>query len=122
MATADFVTVHLPKTPETLGLIGRDLLSRAKPGLRIVNTARGEVIDEAMLTKLVESGDIAGAGLDVYEHEPLPVASPLWDLPNVIAMPHSAGHSDGNAARVAAMFLDNLGRWCAGQALHNQVR
>ncbi|MGI9033033.1 MAG: phosphoglycerate dehydrogenase [Acidimicrobiales bacterium] len=87
MATADFVTVHLPKTAETLGLIGRDLLARAKPGLRIVNTARGGIVDEAALAEAVAGGAVAGAALDVFSTEPT-TASPLFALDSVVVTPH----------------------------------
>jgi len=87
VATADFVTVHLPKTPETLGLIGRDLLSRAKPGLRIVNTARGGIVDEDALAWAVGEGFVAGAALDVFAKEPT-TESPLFALDSVVVTPH----------------------------------
>lgn len=119
---ADWLLLACPLTPQTRGLIDAHALTALPRGASLVNVARGEVVVEADLIAALRSGHLGGAFLDVYEHEPLPVASPLWDLPNVIAMPHSAGHSDGNAARVAALFLDNLGRWCAGQALHNLAR
>jgi D-3-phosphoglycerate dehydrogenase len=84
---ADFLTVHLPKTPETLGLIGRDLLAKAKPTLRIVNTARGGIVDEAALAEAVRDGRIAGASLDVFESEPT-TESPLFELEPVVVTPH----------------------------------
>jgi D-3-phosphoglycerate dehydrogenase / 2-oxoglutarate reductase len=84
---ADFLTVHLPKTAETLGLIGADLLTHAKPGLRIVNTARGGIVDEAALADALQSGRIAGAALDVFSAEPT-TESPLFDLENVVVTPH----------------------------------
>ena len=84
---ADFLTVHLPKTPDTIGLIGRDLLSHAKPTLRVVNTARGGIVDEAALAEAVRDGRIAGAALDVFETEPT-TESPLFELANVIVTPH----------------------------------
>ena len=87
LAVADFLTVHLPKTPETLGLIGRDALLKAKPNLRIVNTARGGIVDEAALADAVREGRIAGAALDVFVKEPT-TESPLFDLPSVIVTPH----------------------------------
>jgi D-3-phosphoglycerate dehydrogenase len=87
VAIADFVTVHLPKTPETMGLVDADVLAKAKPGLRIVNTARGGIIDEAALADAVRSGRIAGAALDVFAKEPT-TDSPLFELDDVIVTPH----------------------------------
>lgn len=84
---ADFLTIHLPKTPETLGLISADLLRHAKPTLRIVNTARGGIIDEVALADALREGRIAGAALDVFDAEPT-TESPLFDLPNVVVTPH----------------------------------
>ncbi|MCZ7527103.1 MAG: phosphoglycerate dehydrogenase [Acidimicrobiia bacterium] len=84
---ADFLTVHLPKTPETVGLIGRELLAQAKPGLRVVNTARGGIVDEAALADAVREGRIAGAALDVFAEEPT-TASPLFELDQVVVTPH----------------------------------
>ncbi|HLN15248.1 MAG TPA: phosphoglycerate dehydrogenase [Acidimicrobiales bacterium] len=87
MAEADFVTVHLPKTPETIGLIGADLLAKAKPGLRIINTARGGIVDEAALAAAIRDGQVEGAGLDVFAVEPT-TESPLFELPSVVVTPH----------------------------------
>ncbi|HXX90563.1 MAG TPA: phosphoglycerate dehydrogenase [Acidimicrobiales bacterium] len=87
VATSDFITIHLPKTPETAGLIGRDLLAKAKPGLRIVNAARGGILDEEALYEAIGSGQVAGAALDVFATEPC-TDSPLFTLPSVVATPH----------------------------------
>ncbi|HZU81024.1 MAG TPA: phosphoglycerate dehydrogenase [Acidimicrobiales bacterium] len=87
MAQADFVTIHLPKTPETAGLIGRDLLTKAKHGVRIVNAARGGIVDEEALFEALQSGQVGGAALDVFSKEPC-TDSPLLTLSNVIATPH----------------------------------
>jgi D-3-phosphoglycerate dehydrogenase len=87
MAEADFVTVHLPKNAETLGLIGKDLLAKAKPGIRIINTARGGIVDEEALAEAIRSGVVQGAGLDVFAKEPT-TESPLFELPSVIVAPH----------------------------------
>ena len=87
VATADFVTIHLPKTAETMGLIDRDLLRKAKPGIRIVNTARGGIIDEEALAEAIRDGTVGGAGLDVFTHEPC-VSSPLFELDSVVATRH----------------------------------
>jgi D-3-phosphoglycerate dehydrogenase / 2-oxoglutarate reductase len=85
--SADFLTVHLPKTPETIGLIGAKLLELAKPGLRVINTARGGIIDENALAAAVRSGQVGGAGIDVFSEEPT-TASPLFELDSVVVTPH----------------------------------
>ena len=87
MTVADFVTIHLPKTPETTGLVNRKLLSKAKPGIRIVNAARGGIIDEVALAEAIRSGQVAGAALDVFAAEPC-TSSPLFELPSVVVTPH----------------------------------
>jgi D-3-phosphoglycerate dehydrogenase len=87
VAQADFVTVHLPKTPDTVGLVGRDLLAKAKPGIRIINTARGGIVDEEALADAIRSGVVQGAGLDVFATEPT-TESPLFELESVVVAPH----------------------------------
>lgn len=87
VAEADFLTIHLPKTPETKGLIGKELLARAKPGLRVVNAARGGILDEAALAEAIEAGQVAGAALDVFAEEPC-TDSPLFALRGVVVTPH----------------------------------
>jgi len=87
VAEADFLTIHLPKTAETKGLVGRDLLAKAKPGLRIVNAARGGILDEDALYDAITDGQVAGAALDVYTTEPC-TDSPLFTLPSVVVTPH----------------------------------
>ena len=87
MAESDFVTVHLPKTAETAGLIGADALAKAKPGIRIVNAARGGILDEEALLDALRSGQVGGAALDVFSTEPC-TDSPLFELPNVVVTPH----------------------------------
>ncbi|MGH9116022.1 MAG: phosphoglycerate dehydrogenase, partial [Acidimicrobiales bacterium] len=87
MAQADFVTIHLPKTAETVGLIGTDVLAKAKRGLRLVNTARGGIVDEKALAQAVQDGVVAGAALDVFESEPA-TGSPLFELDRVVVTPH----------------------------------
>lgn len=87
VAEADFVTVHVSKTPETMGLIDADLLAKARPGLRVVNTARGGIVDEQALADAVRSGTVAGAALDVFAEEPT-TESPLFELDHVIVTPH----------------------------------
>jgi D-3-phosphoglycerate dehydrogenase len=87
VAEADFLTIHLPRTPDTIGLVGAELLAKAKPGLRIVNTARGGIVDEAALADAIRDGVVAGAALDVFATEPT-TASPLFGLPQVVVTPH----------------------------------
>ena len=87
VAQADFVSIHTPKTPETLGLFGRELLAKAKPGIRIVNTARGGIVDEDALADAIRDGIVAGVGLDVFAKEPA-TESPLFELPGVVVSPH----------------------------------
>jgi D-3-phosphoglycerate dehydrogenase / 2-oxoglutarate reductase len=87
VAESDFLSIHLPKTPETAGLIGRDLLLKAKPTLRLINVARGGIVDEAALAAAIRDRVIAGAALDVFEHEPT-TDSPLFGLDGVVVTPH----------------------------------
>ncbi|MGH8917763.1 MAG: hydroxyacid dehydrogenase, partial [Actinomycetes bacterium] len=92
---SDIISIHLPKTPETLGLIGKDQLAKTKPGVFIVNAARGGLVDEDALADAVRSGHVGGAGIDVYVSEPT-TASPLFELPSVVVTPH-LGASTGEA-------------------------
>jgi len=87
VSQADFLTIHVSKTPETMGMVGADLLAKAKPGLRLVNTARGGIVDEAALADAVVSGAVASAGLDVFAVEPT-TQSPLFELDHVTVTPH----------------------------------
>ncbi|GAD22294.1 D-2-hydroxyacid dehydrogenase [Acidovorax sp. MR-S7] len=116
---ADWLVLACPLTERTRGLVDAAALAHLPAGAHLINVARGEVVDEPALIAALRTGRLAGAYLDVFAHEPLPPDSPLWRLPGVIATPHSAGFSDGNAARVEALFLDNLARWRAGQPLRN---
>lgn len=114
---ADWLLLACPLTPQTRGLVSREMLALLPPGACLVNVARGEVVVESDLIAALQSGHLGGAYLDVFEHEPLPSVSPLWSLPNVIVTPHSAGHSDGNHRRVCEQFLVNLARWQNGEPL-----
>ncbi|MBV9846411.1 MAG: phosphoglycerate dehydrogenase [Kutzneria sp.] len=84
---ADVISVHLPKTPETIGLIGKEQLARTKQGVIIINAARGGLVNELALAESIRAGHVGGAGIDVFENEPT-TASPLFDLPNVVVTPH----------------------------------
>ena len=100
---SDFLTVHLPKTPETTGIISREELAAAKPGLRIVNTARGGIVDEAALVEALESGIVAGAGIDVFDGEPV-TEHPLFGFPSVVVTPH-LGASTAEAQDKAGLAI-----------------
>lgn len=117
----DWLVLACPLTHRTRQLITAQKLAQMPVGAGIVNVARGDVLDEPALIAALQSGHLGGAYLDVFAHEPLPSPSVLWDLPNVIATPHSAGFSAGNAQRVVQMFLDNLRAYTRGQPLRNQV-
>ncbi|HQS30319.1 MAG: hydroxyacid dehydrogenase [Polaromonas sp. 39-63-203] len=119
---ADWLIVACPLTDTTRGLIDRQALARLPPGAQLINVSRGEVVNEPDLIAALQCGQLAGAFLDVFAHEPLAAESPLWDMPHVIVTPHTAGHSDGHFERVAQAFVDNLPRWLAGQQLANRIR
>jgi len=104
---ADAVVITLPGTPETRGLVGTTELEALRGGW-LVNVGRGSVVDTQALVAAMRSETLAGAALDVFEDEPLPPESPLWDLPNVIVSPHLAGLSPRYGERLAALFARNL--------------
>lgn len=121
LAECDFVVVSVPLTPETKGLIGEEELRAMKPNAYLVNVSRGGIVDEPALIKALQEGWIAGAGLDVFEKEPLPPDSPLYDLDNVILSPHVAGFSPHYDERASDLFAENLRRYLAGEELLNLV-
>jgi D-3-phosphoglycerate dehydrogenase len=112
MARADFLTLHVPLTPQTRNLISRERLALMQPTARLINVARGGVVDEEALVEAVESGRLAGAALDVYEQEPLPADSPLRRCPHIILSPHLGGSTieaqEKVAEDVALQVLDVL--------------
>ena len=117
----DTLVLTAPRTPETVGLIGAKELALLPFGAHVINVGRGQVIDEPALVDALASGHLGGAALDVFVVEPLPSDSPLWDLPNVIITPHSAGNTTMVNDRAAEIFADNLGRFVRGEALRNEV-
>src|SRR5688500_17952457 len=102
-ARADFLTVHLPKTPDTVGIVGAEELKACKPGVRVVNTARGGIIDERALVEALQSGTVSGASVDVFDGEPV-TEHPLFSLPNVVVTPH-LGASTAEAQDKAGMAI-----------------
>jgi phosphoglycerate dehydrogenase-like enzyme len=117
----DWLTIACPLTNETRGMVDARLLAKLPRGARFINISRGEVVDEPALIAALASGHLGGAYLDVFMQEPLPAASPLWDLPNVIVTPHNSVASAGNDSRINALFIDNLKRWQETQPLINEV-
>jgi D-2-hydroxyacid dehydrogenase (NADP+) len=118
---ADFVVLTIPLTHETRGMIGERELRAMKPTAHIINIGRGGTIQEDVLIRALREGWIAGAGLDVFETEPLPEDSPLWDVDNLIITAHYAGASPKYTERAMSIFLDNLCRYRAGEPLRNVV-
>jgi D-3-phosphoglycerate dehydrogenase / 2-oxoglutarate reductase len=105
---ADFVSIHCPKNPETIGMFNADRFARMKRSAFIVNTARGGIIDEKALHEALMSGQLAGAGLDVFEAEPTPVNNALLALDKVIASPHMAGVTTESVAGMAVVTAENI--------------
>ena len=115
----DWLVLACPLVPETRGLVNAQSLALMKKSAGLINVARGALCDEDALIAALRSGQIRCAHLDVYATEPLPTDSPLWEMPNVIMTPHSAGASAGNELRSVRIFLDNLERWARGEPLLN---
>jgi len=118
---ADFVVLTIPLTEQTRCLIGEPELRLMKPTAYIVNIGRGGTIDETALVQALQTNKIAGAGLDVFETEPLPKDSPLWSMDNVIITAHYSGLTPHYNERAMEIFLDNLERYRAGKPLRNVV-
>lgn len=115
---SDFVSIHCPLNAQTRGLIGAAELSQMKQSAYIINTARGAIIKEADLIEALKAGTIAGAALDVQEVEPLPVDSPLFDLPNVILTPHIGWQRKETRQRMVDTVVDNCRAYLAGSPVN----
>jgi len=120
LAEADFMSVHLPKTPETVGLIGADQLAKAKPSLILVNAARGGIVDEGALYAALKEGRIAGAGLDVFASEPC-TDSPLFELENVVATPHLGASTDEAQEKAGIAVARSVRLALAGELVPDAV-
>ena len=118
---ADAIVISLPLTEATRGLIDATAIRDIKPGATLVNVGRGGVVDEAALVEALREGRLAGAALDVFATEPLGEDSPLWELPNVLLSPHTAGLSMRENERIVALFVENLRRYLQGEELLNRV-
>ena len=116
---AEHLVLIAPHTRQTEGMIGSEELALLPEGAVCINIARGALVDEPALAEALRSGQLAGAGLDVFAEEPLPGDSPLWDMPNVIVSPHSASTSDRENSRITDLFCENIRRFMAGKPLLN---
>ncbi len=120
LAESDFMSVHLPKTPETAGLIGADELARVKPSLVLVNAARGGIVDEEALYDALKTGRIAAAGLDVFAKEPC-TDSPLFELENVVATPHLGASTDEAQEKAGVAVARSVRLALAGELVPDAV-
>ncbi len=119
LAVSDHVVLALPLTEATRGLLGAERLARLKPGAVLHNIARGSLVDEPALIERLRDGRLGGAALDVFAEEPLPSASPLWNLPNVVITPHLAGHHRDLGRVLLERFKDNLRHYLRHQPLRH---
>jgi phosphoglycerate dehydrogenase-like enzyme len=121
LAESDFVVIAAPHTPQTVKMFRREQFLQMKRSAYLINIGRGVIVDLADLVEALRAGEIAGAGLDVFETEPLPAEHPLWAMENVILTPHIAGYSPRIPERHLAVLLDNVGRFSRGEPLRNVV-
>jgi len=121
LAEADVVALAVPLTAETEGMIDATALAAMRPGGYLLNIARGQVVDQDALLAALRSGQLAGAGLDVTDPEPLPPDHQLWRQPNVVITPHIASRAELTTERGQALLVENLRRFGAGEPLLNVV-
>ena len=121
LGRADWVACALPLTPDTKDLFDDARFAAFKKGARFINVGRGELVSEPALIAALQSGHLAGAGLDVFATEPLPADSPLWDFDNVIVTPHSSGGSTTSGLRAEKIFVENLRRFINNEPMRNEV-
>ena len=114
--TSDILTCHTPLTPDTHHIVSRKRLALMKPTAVLINTSRGPVVDETALIEALEEGRIAGAGLDVFEQEPVDPDNPLLKMDNVVVTPHIAGTTWNTWFRRAAFAYENMQRVWNGEA------
>ena len=120
LAESDFISVHLPKTPETIGLIGDDALHKVKPTVRIINAARGGIVDEVALYSALKEGRVAGAGLDVYSTEPC-TDSPLFEFDSVVVTPHLGASTDEAQEKAGIAVARSVRLALAGELVPDAV-
>jgi D-3-phosphoglycerate dehydrogenase len=120
VSTADFLTLHLAKTPETAGLIGKELLAKAKPTLRVINVARGGIVDEAALAEAAREGRIGGAAVDVFDTEPT-TESPLFDVPSIVVTPHLGASTREAQDKAGVTIAEQVALALAGEFVPHAV-
>ncbi|MFZ1807139.1 MAG: D-2-hydroxyacid dehydrogenase [Cyclobacteriaceae bacterium] len=118
---AEYLVLIAPHTPETENMIEEKELLMLPKGAILINIGRGALMDEPALVRALQSGHLGGAALDVFDVEPLPVTSPLWDMPNVIVSPHSGSTSDKENELITDIFCENLKNYLEGKSLINVI-
>lgn len=121
LARSDYLVLACPLTEETRGLLGADEFDALAQSSVVVNVGRGELLDESALVEALDADELRGAALDVFEEEPLPEDSPLWDRRDAVMTPHMGGSTPHYWERCADIFVDNYGRYVAGEDLVNRV-
>lgn len=121
IASADYIVVTAPLTPQTRGLIGEKQMAAMKPSAVVINIGRGPVIQESALIATLQQGRIRGAALDVFETEPLPAGHPFYSMENVIVSPHSADNLPNSHELAVEFFVENFRRFAQGEPLRNVV-
>ena len=121
LTQSDIISLHVPSTPETRGMIGASAIARMKQGAILVNTARGDLVDEPALFHALAGGHLAAAGLDVFAREPAARDNPLFQLPNVVLAPHVAWLTPETLKRSMTVAMENCRRLAAGEALLHRV-
>lgn len=117
----DYIVLAAPLTEQTKGIVDATALAGCKPTARLINVGRGELVVEDDLVDALRAGQLAGAALDVFDTEPLPDTSPLWDLPDVLVSPHMSGDTTGWIDELLDLFLTNVDNYRNGRTLHNTV-
>ena len=121
LETSDVVSICCPLTPETRGLFNREAFAHMKPSAFLINVTRGEVVVEDDLVEALRDEQLRAAGLDVAPREPLPPDSALWDMPNVVMTPHTAGASQYRTGRNVDRFARNIGRFRNNESLEGVI-
>ncbi|WP_082898038.1 D-2-hydroxyacid dehydrogenase [Rhodococcus sp. EPR-157] len=121
VADVDYLILVAPLTDQTRGIVDTPVIAAAKPGVRVINVGRGELLVTEALLDGLRSGHVAGAALDVFEEEPLPVDNPIWTAPNLVLTPHMSGDAAGWRDRLAELFVANFERYAASEELRNVV-